>query len=97
VWSPSACLYVRPGALNGNIIQFDHLFGQAGNLYAEPCWPGQSQLLARTVQAFGVDHALVTRIDPNGPFWLPGVGKTPAGRTATKPINKRFRKTTVSQ
>jgi Domain of unknown function (DUF4185) len=87
-WSPSMGLHVRPGTLNGT-VQFDGSFGQGGTLYAEtwPHVPGGSQLPAGTIQVFGIDYALVTRvvnlqpvdsrlvqIDPNGPGWptVPG-------------------------
>jgi Domain of unknown function (DUF4185) len=86
-WSPSIGLHVRPGTVNSNLIQFDSSFGQNGSLYAEPCWPGGSQLPAGTVQVFNNEYALVTRtvnlqplnsrlvqINPNGPYWptVPG-------------------------
>jgi hypothetical protein len=86
-WSPSMGLNVRSGTLNGP-IQFDRAFGGGGTLYAETQYPpGGSQLPAGTIQVFGIDYALVTRvvnlipvdsrlvrIDPNGPGWptVPG-------------------------
>jgi hypothetical protein len=61
-WSPSMGLHVRPGTLNGN-IQFDSAFGGRGTLYAETNHPaGGSQLPAGTVQVFGREYALVTRV-----------------------------------
>jgi hypothetical protein len=87
-WSPSMGLHVQPGTLNSTIA-FDRAFGQNGTLYAEswPQVPGGSQLPAGTVEVFGIDYALVTRvvnllpvdsrlvrIDPDGPHWptVPG-------------------------
>jgi hypothetical protein len=88
-WSPSMGLHVLPGSLNSPRVQFDHSLGGNGTLYAEtwPHVPGGSQLPAGTVQVFGIDYALVTRvvnllpvdsrlvrIDPNSPHWpsVPG-------------------------
>lgn len=63
-WSPSMGLHVRPGTLSRR-VEFDDKFGGCGDLYDQPCWPGQSQLPAGTVQVrVGdrvCDYALVTR------------------------------------
>ncbi len=77
-------LQVRPGSLNGNLIQFNRSFGKSGTLYADPppAVALGSQLPAGTVQVFGIDYAFVTRtanlqpldtrlvtIDPNNAGW----------------------------